>query len=110
MAFSRPSRAGRSAQERLPFISTRADISSATTAIEHMTVKTEMGDRDKIGAIQGLIHDHMDVDRLVELVRPGSEAGQFNWALKADVGLRSKSAVQKWPALEYCRWSGRSCP
>jgi BioD-like phosphotransacetylase family protein len=66
-------------ERTLPFISTSADISSATTAIGHMTVKTEVGDRDKIGAIQSLIHDYVDVDRLVELVRPpGADAGQLH--------------------------------
>jgi BioD-like phosphotransacetylase family protein len=66
-------------ERTLPFISTSADISSATTAIGHMTVKTEVGDRDKIGAIQSLIHDYVDVDRLVELVRPpGTDAGQLH--------------------------------
>ena len=62
----------------LPFISTKADISSATTAIGQMTVKTEVGDQDKIGAIQGLIHDYVEVDRLVELVLRGSEFSQLN--------------------------------
>ncbi len=52
----------------LPFVSTQLDISSATTAIGHMQVKTEVGDRTRSGAIQGLIHDHVDVDRLVQLV------------------------------------------
>jgi BioD-like phosphotransacetylase family protein len=53
----------------LPFISTMSDISSATTAIGHMTVKTEVGDRDKIGVIQKLIQDHVQVDRIVDLVQ-----------------------------------------
>jgi BioD-like phosphotransacetylase family protein len=53
----------------LPFISTSADVSSATTSMSHMTVKTEVGDRDKIGVIQKLIQDHVQVDRIVDLVR-----------------------------------------
>jgi len=65
-------------ERALPFISTQSDISSATTAIGHMTVKTEVGDRDKIGAIQGLIHDYVDVDRLVELVQTSPEAAQLH--------------------------------
>jgi hypothetical protein len=56
-------------ERSLPFISTLADVSSATTSIGHMTVKTEVGDRDKIGVIQKLIHDHVQVDRIVELAR-----------------------------------------
>ena len=56
-------------ERSLPFISTTADISSATTAIGHMTVKTEVGDRDKIGVIQKLIQDHVHVDRIIELVQ-----------------------------------------
>jgi len=53
----------------IPFISTSADISSATTNIGHMTVKTEVGDRDKIGVIQKLIQDHVQVDRIIDLVQ-----------------------------------------
>jgi BioD-like phosphotransacetylase family protein len=53
----------------IPFISTSADISSATTNIGHMTVKTEVGDRDKIGVIQKLIQDHVLVDRIIDLVQ-----------------------------------------
>jgi hypothetical protein len=43
-----------------------------------MQVKTEVGDRDKIGAIQGLVHDYVDVDRIVELVRSASDASQLH--------------------------------
>jgi BioD-like phosphotransacetylase family protein len=53
----------------IPFISTALDISSATTAIAQMTVKTEVGDRDKIGVIQKLVQDHVQVDRIVDLVQ-----------------------------------------
>jgi len=56
-------------ERSLPFISTSSDISSAATSIGHMTVKTEVGDRDKIGVIQKLIHEHVQVDRIVELVQ-----------------------------------------
>jgi BioD-like phosphotransacetylase family protein len=65
-------------ERALPFVSTQADISSATTAIGHMTVKTEVGDRDKIGAIQGLIHDYVDVGRLIQLVCSDNETKQLN--------------------------------
>jgi BioD-like phosphotransacetylase family protein len=60
----------------IPFISTCYDISSATTAISHMQVKTEVGDRDKIGVIQKLIHDHVQVDRIVELVSRSPDANR----------------------------------
>ncbi|HUB67110.1 MAG TPA: AAA family ATPase [Candidatus Methylacidiphilales bacterium] len=56
-------------QRSLPFVSTQADVSSAATAIARMTVKTEIGDRDKIGLIQKLIQDHVQVDHIVELVQ-----------------------------------------
>jgi BioD-like phosphotransacetylase family protein len=59
-------------QREIPFISTNADVSAAATAIARMTVKTEVGDKDKIGVIQSLIHEHVQVDRIVELVQsPG---------------------------------------
>ena len=60
----------------IPFITTTADISSAATAISNMTVKTEVGDRDKIGVIQKLIQDHVQVDRIVDLVRQDSSANR----------------------------------
>src|SRR5271156_302332 len=56
-------------ERSIPFISTMADVSSATTSIGQMTVKTEVGDRDKIGVIQKLIQDHVQVDRIVDLVQ-----------------------------------------
>ena len=56
-------------QRSIPFISTRADVSSATTTIARMTVKTEVGDLDKIGLIQKLVQDHVQVDRIIELVQ-----------------------------------------
>jgi len=56
-------------ERSIPFISTTADISSATTNIGHMTVKTEVGDRDKIGVIQKLVQDHVQVDRIIDLVQ-----------------------------------------
>jgi BioD-like phosphotransacetylase family protein len=56
-------------QRSIPFISTRADVSSATTTIARMTVKTEVGDHDKIGLIQKLVQDHVQVDRIIELVQ-----------------------------------------
>ncbi len=55
-------------QRSIPFISTQSDVSSATTAIARMTVKTEVGDSDKIELIQKLIQDHVQVDRIVDLV------------------------------------------
>jgi BioD-like phosphotransacetylase family protein len=61
----------------IPFISTTADISSATTAISSMTVKTEVGDRDKIGVIQKLVQDHVQVDRIVNLVQDSQHQLNF---------------------------------
>ena len=37
--------------------------------IGHMTVKTEVGDRDKIGVIQKLVQEHVQVDRICDLVQ-----------------------------------------
>jgi hypothetical protein len=65
----------------IPFISTSADISSATAAISSMTVKTEVGDRDKIGVIQNLIQEHVQVDRLVELVSQNLSASNSQLSL-----------------------------
>ena len=61
-------------QRAIPFITTSADVSSATTIIARMTVKTEVGDLDKIGLIQKLIQDHVQVNRIVELVLEQSHA------------------------------------
>jgi len=56
-------------ERSIPFISTTADISTAATNIGHMTVKTEVGDCDKIGVIQKLIQEHVQVDRIIDLVQ-----------------------------------------
>jgi BioD-like phosphotransacetylase family protein len=65
-------------QRDIPFISTSADVSAAATTIARMTVKTEVGDRDKIGVIQSLIHEHVQVDRIVGLVQsPGAAQMHF---------------------------------
>jgi BioD-like phosphotransacetylase family protein len=65
-------------QRDIPFISTSADVSAAATTIARMTVKTEVGDRDKIGVIQSLIHEHVQVDRIISLVQsPGSAQMHF---------------------------------
>jgi BioD-like phosphotransacetylase family protein len=62
----------------IPFISTSADVSAAATTIARMTVKTEVGDKDKIGLIQSLIHEHVQVDRIVQLVQsPGPTQMHF---------------------------------
>jgi BioD-like phosphotransacetylase family protein len=55
-------------QRAIPFITTAADVSSAATTIARMTVKTEVGDSDKIGMIQKLVQEHVQVDRLVDLI------------------------------------------
>ena len=59
-------------ERAVPFISTPLDISSATTTIGHMTIKTEVGDGDKIGVIQKLVQDHVQVDRIVDLIQADS--------------------------------------
>jgi BioD-like phosphotransacetylase family protein len=69
-------------ERSIPFITTNLDISSATTAIGHMQVKTEVGDRDKIGVIQKLIQDHVQVDRIIDLVqRPEDGSRQLNFGM-----------------------------
>jgi len=55
-------------ERSVPFIATTSDISNAATNVSNMTVKTEVGDRDKIGVIQKLVHEHVQVDRIVDLV------------------------------------------
>ena len=60
-------------ERSVPFIATTSDISNAATNIARMTVKTEVGDRDKIGVIQKLVHEHVQVDRIVDLVATGCE-------------------------------------
>jgi BioD-like phosphotransacetylase family protein len=67
-------------QRAIPFISTKSDVSSATTTIARMTVKTEVGDRDKIGLIQKLVQEHVQVDRIVDLVlhRDPSDSQQLD--------------------------------
>ncbi len=85
-------------QRSIPFISTRVEMSNATATIARMTVKTEVGDRDKIGLIQKLIVDHVQVDRIVELVQklppgslnqlsPGHVAGTFWISSGSQFGL-----------------------
>jgi BioD-like phosphotransacetylase family protein len=65
-------------EKSIPFVTTTADISAATTAVGHMTVKTEVGDSDKIGVIQKLISDHVQVDRIIELVLRDSPQHQLH--------------------------------
>ncbi len=67
-------------QRSIPFISTRADVSSATTTLARMTVKTEVGDSDKIGLIQKLVQEHVQVDRILELIQKdgGSPSHQLH--------------------------------
>jgi len=68
-------------QRSIPFISTPADVSSATTTIARMTVKTEVGDRDKIDLIQKLIQEHVQVDRIVELVQQSDSDSRLQMTL-----------------------------
>ena len=69
-------------ERSIPFISTHADISHAATSISHMTVKTEAGDRDKIGVIQKLVQEHVQVDRIVELIQArDANAAQLHFGM-----------------------------
>jgi BioD-like phosphotransacetylase family protein len=74
----------------LPVISTRADVSAAATAIARMTVKTEVGDKDKIALIQRLISENVDVDALVKRVMPVPRPELQTAALSDDPGTRDE--------------------
>ncbi|HSI83878.1 MAG: phosphotransacetylase family protein [Candidatus Methylacidiphilales bacterium] len=51
----------------LPIISSKYDIYAIASAINHMQVKTEVGDRDKISLIQELIHQNVQVEKIIQL-------------------------------------------
>lgn len=57
-------------QRSLPFITVNYDSYTVASAINRMTVKTEVGDRDKIEMIQALVENHVDIDQLLDLVKP----------------------------------------
>jgi BioD-like phosphotransacetylase family protein len=62
-------------QRNIPFIQTSYDVYSVASAITRMTVKTEIGDRDKIGMIENLISQNVDVDRIISLVTQTDPSG-----------------------------------
>lgn len=53
---------------QIPFIATELGAYEVASAINQMTVKTEVGDRDKIALIQDLVTHHVDLDRILALV------------------------------------------
>jgi len=55
-------------QSDIPFIAVDGDIYSIASAINEMTVKTEVGDRDKISVIQSLVQKHVQTDRILDLI------------------------------------------
>lgn len=52
----------------VPFIATGLGAYDVASAINRMTVKTEVGDTDKIGLIQKHIGKHVDLDRILDEV------------------------------------------
>jgi BioD-like phosphotransacetylase family protein len=54
----------------LPFITSKYDSYTVASAINRMTVKTEVGDRDKISLIQSLVESHVDIDRIIQAAMP----------------------------------------
>lgn len=69
-------------QRNIPFIQTAYDIYSVASAINRMTVKTEIGDKDKIVLIENLISRNVDVDRIIDLVSPEVSGRQMSLKLK----------------------------
>lgn len=52
-------------KSNIPFMRTACDVYSVATSINRMTVKTEIGDKDKITMIENLISRNVDVDQIV---------------------------------------------
>ncbi len=67
-------------QREMPVITTRSDVSAAATAIARMTIKLEVGDKDKIGMIQDMITKYVDVDAIIQKVveMPEPDQGRLN--------------------------------
>ena len=53
----------------MPVILSPLDSFTVASKIHSMTVKTLPGDTEKIGKIQSLIEQHVEVDRLLEKLR-----------------------------------------
>lgn len=64
-------------QSHIPFIRCSGDIYSVASAINRMTVKTEIGDKDKINLIENLISQNVDVDRIIKIVSSGDSPDQM---------------------------------
>lgn len=52
-------------KSNIPFMRTACDVYSVATSINRMTVKTEIGDKDKITMIENLISRNVDVDQVI---------------------------------------------
>jgi BioD-like phosphotransacetylase family protein len=67
--------------QTVPCITAHGDSFAVTAAINRMTVKTEVGDRGKIELIQSLVENHVNVDRIVQLVTGTRDPNQLslNW-------------------------------
>jgi BioD-like phosphotransacetylase family protein len=84
-------------QRDLPVITTRADVSTAATAIARMTIKIEVGDRDKIGLIQRIISENVNVEEIIKKVvppRPTHEQLPLNLSSEPPSDLEPISADQ----------------
>jgi BioD-like phosphotransacetylase family protein len=64
-------------ERNVPCIVAQFDSFAITTAINRMTVKTEVGDRNKIELIQSLIDTHVQVDRIMQIVTGSPEPDQL---------------------------------
>jgi BioD-like phosphotransacetylase family protein len=62
----------------LPVVSSKYDSYSVAAAINKMTVKTEVGDRDKIALIQRLVEENVNVDAILASARANSIQTQLN--------------------------------
>ncbi|MEM1058479.1 MAG: AAA family ATPase [Verrucomicrobiota bacterium] len=64
-------------QRNIPFIATSLSAYKVAAAINKMTVKTEVGDLQKISLIQDLVTNHVDLDGLLRRVMPANEPAQM---------------------------------
>lgn len=56
--------------KQVPFISVKHDSFAVASKISQMSVKTEPGDKEKIGLIQTLIEANVDIDRIIAQSAP----------------------------------------
>ncbi len=59
----------------LPTIASPLESYAVASGIHSMTVKTLPGDDEKIGRIQALIEQYVEVDRLLEKLEAGEKKG-----------------------------------